>query len=492
MTTSDRSRPTDRTRGDEGLAFLVVVVVIALVMAVLTATLFRVALDNISTSSRMVGQNQALQAAEAGIDAAYAQIESVTLGSTTAAKHSLPCGPMTGELGSSPARSSSSGYSVTVTYYKYTTATHPTPANLSPANCATTSPLHIVQVLLTSSGTDSGQTATVTSQAHIAPVKVFDNSIFVNGLLTLSGSNLSNSGNPVLVRTGQLTCQGGGSAYSSVLVFGTVTAVGHCTINGALEATKSILVTGASATIGGTVISTTSSITATTAAKTISGNLYAKSTITVKTPAQFMYTISATDSALVPPTKPPWPNLTWKTVNWATLKYKTETPTTCQQAVTDIKLANNAATSGYVGIAVQIPATCPKITIKSLGLNLAQSLAIVTTKGINFETNASISNSPSTHHTLFLIVPTRSTLSTCSPTNGDITIHGSVATGISTLIYTPCAVTIQGTSTFPSGVIYAKSLTLHGNLTIGPATFTLSGVSSTQISVGIVYERELS
>ena len=499
MTTSDRSRPTDRTRGDEGLAFLVVVVVIALVMAVLTATLFRVALDNISTSSRMVGQNQALQAAEAGIDAAYAQIESVTLGSTTAAKHSLPCGPMTGKLGSSPARSSSSIYTVTFSYYKYATATHPTPANLSAASCTRTSPMRIVQVLLTSTGTDSGQTAKVTSQAHIAPVNAFDSSISVNGSFTLSDSNSSISGSPVLVRRGTLRCRGGGSAYASVLVFGKVTVGGGCVINGSLEATTSISVTGARATIGGTVISTTGSITAKTAEKTISGSLFAKHTITVTRPTTFtaphtvtgstvQYTISATDLALVPPTKPPWPNLTWKTVNWATLKYKTYTPSSCTTATTDIKLADSAAASGYVGIAVKT--TC-KITIASLGVKLAQSLAIVTGAGITFK-NASISDSSTAHHTLLLVVPTGSTCS-ATPSNGNIAISSAtVASGISTLIYTPCAVTIQGTSTFPSGTIYATSLILNGNLTIGPATFTLTGVSTTRISVGIVYERELS
>lgn len=488
-TMQENRRDTD---GDEGLAFLIVVVVLVAVMVVLATTLFRVALHNNTTASRMVGQGQALQAAEAGIDMAYQAIEAVTLASETVAKHKVPCGPLTGTLGSTPGRST---YTVTMTYYKYKTATNPSATTLATASCTTTSPLKVVRVKLTATGNNFGQTVKVTSRANVAPVNAFASSIFVNGSLTISGSNSSISGNPVYVHTGTLTCRGGGKTFASVLVFGKVTAGGNCWIGGVLEATKTISISG-SAHLGGTVISTTGKITAT--GGSISGSLFAKGTITVATKSAFTtthtvtgstvrYTINATDSALVPPVKQPWPDLTWTTMTWSKLKYKTYTPgSTCTAAKVDIQKANSAATAGYVGIAVQT--SCP-ISIKTLSLNLAQSLAVFTSAGVTFEKNASVADSSSAHHTLFLVVPTGSS---CSGGNGGITIHGSVATGISTLIYSPCTVTVQGTSTIPSGEIYAKTLTMNGNLTLGTATFSIYTTSSTEISLGIDYERQIT
>ncbi len=483
---------------DDGLVFIVVVVVIASVMAVLAATLFHVALDNISTSQRMVTQEQALQAAEAGIDVAYQGIEAVTLASSTTSLHHVPCGPLNGDLGSAP---SGSRYTVTIKYYKYSTATNPTPTKLAAALCTTT-PIDLVRIVVTATGTDLTQTARVTSQANIAPVSPFANSIFVNGSLTLRGSNSSVGGQTVYVHTGNLTCNGGGTVYGSVIVFGTVTASGSCSIAGALEATTSISL-GGKAAIGGTIISTTGGISVQGTGVTVSGSMYARGSITISSTKWYQnyksphtvtgmpvsYTINSTETALVRPTKQQWPYVTWATVKWATMHYEVVTAgSTCTKVKAAVLSAASPASTGYVGVAVDT--TCQvKFTQITKHLVLAQSLAVFSTKGITVAKNAQISDSSSTRKTLFLVVPTGTS---CESTNGDISIHGSIGTGIATLVYSPCTVTIQGTSPIKEGKIYARTLIMNGNMTLGTETFTLIGVKTTQVSVGIDFERQVS
>jgi|GEM_PF-6221624 len=488
-----------RRRGTEGVAFLLVVVVIALVMAVLAATLFRVALDNQTTSARIVQQNQALQAAESGIDLAYQSIEQITLASSTVTRHKLPCGPLSGTLGSGPSPSS---YTVSVHYYKYTTATNPTPTQLSLGTCAT-SPIQMVRIVLTATGQDLVQTAKVTSQAYIAPVNPLANSVFVNGSLTLRGSNSSIGGQSVYIHTGNLTCNGGGTIMGSVTVFGKVTASGSCSVAGALEATTSISIAG-STVIGGTVISTTGSITVTGTAPTVSGSMYAHGSITISstkwktnylathtvTGTKVNYTVNPTETALVRPTKQTWPTIKWTSFTWTSLKYTTYTARTskpCTAVKTDVLLAKSAAATGKVGIAINT--TC-QVTFKAITatLKLAQDLAIVSTAGITVTKNASITDSSSTRRTIFLVVPTGTA---CTGTKGNITIHGTIGTNLATLLYSPCTVNVQGSSPIKEGKIYAKNLTLNGNMTLGTANFTFLTSKATQVSVGVAYERQV-
>ena len=492
---------------DEGLAFILVVVVIASVMAVLAATLFHVALDNISTSQRMVLQEQALQAAESGVDIAYQGIEAVTLASSTTGRHHVPCAPATsplkGSLGSAP---SGSSYAVTVKYYKYATAAHPTPTKLTTATCTTT-PVDLVRIVVTSTGADLTQTAHVTSQANIAPVNPFANSVFVNGSMTLRGSNSSIGGQTVYVHTGKLTCNGGGTIDGSVTVLGRVTAKGSCSIAGGLEATTSISL-GGTASIGGTVISTTGSITVQGTGVAVSGSMYARGSITISSTTWYQryiathtvtgisvsYTINPTETALVRPTEEPWPDLTWTSADWAGMRYKVVTTgSTCTKTAsaavrTAVLSARTAPTTGYVGVALHTVCAVQstKITKK---LVLAQSLVVFSTAGITIASNAEVLDSSTAKRTLFLVVPTGTS---CTGTNGNISIHGTIGTGIATLVYSPCKVTIQGTSPIKEGKVYAKTLTMNGNMTLGTVTFTLLGFSTTQVSVGIDFERQTS
>jgi hypothetical protein len=332
-------------------------------------------------------------------------------------------------------------------------------------------------------------------------VSPFADSVFVNGSLTLRGSNSSVGGQTVYVHTGNLTCNGGGGIYGSVVVFGTVTASGSCSIAGALEATTSISL-GGKAAIGGTVISTTGGISVQGTGVTVSGSMYARGSITISSTKWYQnyksphtvtgmavsYTINPTETALVRPVEEPWPGLTWATVDWAAMHYEVVTAgSTCTKAKAAVLSAKNPAGTGYVGVAVDT--TCHiRFTKITKNLVLAQSLAVFSTAGITVASNAQISDSSSTRKTLFLVVPAGTS---CESTNGDIFIHGSIGTGIATLVYSPCTVTIQGTSPIKEGKIYAKTLNMNGNMTLGTETFTLVGVEATQVSVGIDFERQV-
>lgn len=501
----DTLRRRLRQRDEDGVAFLIVVIVIASVMAVLAATLFQVALDNISTAQRMVVGNQALQAAEAGIDLAYQGIEAVTLNSSTSGLHHVPCGPLSGSLGSAP---SSSAYTVSIKYYTYKTTTNPTPTQLAAGTCTTT-PTKLVRIVITAKGTDLTETAKVTSQANIAPVNPLSYGLFVNGSLSLRGSNSSIGAQTVYVHTGNLTCNGGGTIYGSVTVFGKVTASGTCSIAGALEATTSIAL-GGHAAIGGTIISTTGSISVQGTSVSVSGSMYARGPITISSTTWYAkyiathtvtginvtYSVNPTETALSRPVKQPWPALKWTTFKWSTMHYKvvttgaTCTATKTAAANAAVLSARTMPTTSYVGVALNT-ACAIKFTKITKSLVLKQNLVIFSTAGITMSSNAQITDSSSTRRTLLLFVPTGTSCGSRT-TNGNISIHGTIGTGISTLLYSPCNVSVQGTSPIKSGKIYAKSLTMNGNMTLGTCTFTLLGLSVTQVSVGIDFERQVS
>ncbi len=489
---------------EEGMAFLIVVVVISLVMAVLAATLFRVALDNVSTSSRMVQQNQALQAAEAGIDLAYRKIQSAT------SLAAMPCTTGThaiaGTLGGAPARST---FTVTLTYYSTLTP-------LTSLSCTGASPTNAslkgaTAVRLTSLGRDVAQTAKVQSEANIStPDKtgVFHESVFVNGSLSLQGGGSFVGGNNNVYLNGTLTCRGSSSVDGSVVVFGNVNTSGGCSIAGEVEATKAITLSG-SAVVGGTLTSTCAPATPTCAVGisvsgtkvSVSGSMYAKSaihigssswktrylaphTVTVGgTQVQVQYTINSNMTSLATPTRETFPPLNWSATGWKTDGYTVETASTCAALKAMLSTIGSATSSVaiYTACAVTIPT-----------ISLAHSLAIFSTASISIKQSDTISSKTS-HHTLFLVVPTTSD-KTCG-SNVTVTIGGQILTTVTTFVYAPCHVKIAGTGTIKSGKIYSgQQLTVDGSINMGSATFTPPGAGAVRASpvIGLIYERELS
>lgn len=486
------------------MAFILVVVAIALVMTVLTTTLFHVSLDNVSTSARMVGQNQALQAAEAGVDSAYQQIEA----STSLA--AMPCASVTGSLGSAPGTST---YTVTFTYYA-TLATQLSPLACTPSSSTNPSLKTARGVKLTSVGRDLADSATVQSAANIATpdsTSPFNESIFVNGGLNLQGGGAFVGGINNIYLNGALTCQGGAAVDGSVVVFGKVKTAGDCSIAGELTATTSITI-GGSAVVGGTITSTCSpSQTCTpgiavSGTPTISGSMYAKSTITVTTnwlttyeafhtvtvggteePVQ--YTINQDMTALVPPPKKTFPHYDWTATAWSAAGYVIEpsTPAKCTTVTNDLAAISTATTP------VVIYTTC-KVTLPTI--RLSHSLAIVSTAKITLKNSSTITTAGG-QHLLYLDVPATSLTSgkTCSTSHPTITLSGTIGTTVPTFIYSPCHVKISGNTTIKSGKVYAGSqLTIDGSITMGSVTFTPPGQKSVpgNPSVGVVYERELS
>ncbi len=503
-------------RGDEGVAFLVVVIAIGAVMAVLATTLFRAALDNVTTSSRTVEEGQALQAAEAGVDSTYRQIASA---STLA---HMPCGPITGTLGSAPSRSS---YKVSIEYYATSTALSCEASALKTAD----------RVQLASTGADLTQTALVLSAAHVAPsfrAQVFDDAIFVTGDLTWQGADTLFGGKNVYVN-GTLSCSGSGTVYGNVTVIGNATLSGACPINGQLEATGNITI-GGSAVVGGTVISTTGTITI-TGNPTVSGSMYAHGTITIKTTnwkAAYLathtvtitgtrttvkYTINQTYTWLTPPAKQTFPAVNWTPTGWAAKGYAVVTAgSTCKAAYAAIYSAHTATAKPqavYTTCQITIPPHstycpswqkyyCPQIP-------LAHTLAIVSTAGITLKTSGAKPQNIYTtggKHTLFFIVPSHVWTSTkgttgaalsCTGGNGAITVRGTVGPTVNTLVYSPCSVKISGASSTQSGELATKTFTADGGMSFGEGAVTVPGSSGGGVTggnptVGILYERECS
>jgi Tfp pilus assembly protein PilX/cytoskeletal protein CcmA (bactofilin family) len=512
--TSRFSRPRRADSTDEGFGFIVVVIAIALVMAVLTATLFRVALDNISTSARMVDSNQALQAAESGIDMAYEQVEassslsampcSATVTGTTLklTRATGSTSTITDKLGSTP---STSTYTVSFSYFSTLTT------QSSPLTCTSANLANARGIRLTATGTDLTETATVQSEANIAtPQKTspFNQSVFVNGALNLQGGGSFVGGNNNIYLNGTLTCRGGAAVDGSVVAFGKVKTGGGCSIAGEVTATTTITI-GGSAVIAGTITSTCPPTKCATGISisgnpTVSGSIFAKSAVTIATgtwktkylttahtvtvggkPTSVYYTINAYMTGLVTPPKKTFPTYNWTATLWTSSPhtYTVKTTLSCSALSSYLTTTVPVATTR-----IAIYTSC-SVTLPSM--KLAHSLAIFSTAGITLKNSHSIT--ASARHTLFLIVPTTAN-KTCSSST-TVTVRGTTGTTVPTFIYAPCHVKIAGTGTIKSGNVYAgKQLTIDGSITLGSVTPTLPHKISNGGNpvLGIVYERELS
>ena len=171
MTTSRfRTASSARSTGDEGLAFLVVVVALGAALAILMTTLFYTAGDNISSESNTVEQAQALQAAQSGINLTYRTI------ATTPTVADLPC-VVSGPLGSSPRVSS---YTVAITWFS--TAAAASPITCSGGKVGSATPQ---AALLTSTGTDGIETVKMVSEALVT-VTAADKARIENGFFNQS------------------------------------------------------------------------------------------------------------------------------------------------------------------------------------------------------------------------------------------------------------------------------------------------------------------
>jgi len=508
--------PGTGSRGDAGFAVLVTVIILALVLSAVGVVGAQVVVADSSTTVSNVNWQQALQAAQSGIDAAYQRIESVPTLAT------VPCGTNTisGTLGSTPKASS---YSVGANYYLTVTAK-------SVDTCTALKQGTIPEaVLLTSEGVDGNQTAHMVSEADVAVSPsgtVFGDAAYIGATFNVTGGDTFKTPTKAVYVNGNVTCGSGGSMAGTLVATGSMTLTGNCQIAGAAEAGGTVtIVTRGSPGVGGTLISystTTPGITI-TANPTLHG-VVARTKITYR--SSWLSThptahISQNDSSLGSLPTQTFPTVKWTPTGWIAAGYNVvNAGSTCGKAYTAIFAMHTSHTSTgtakpvalYTSCQIKFPGgtgrkgngyPCSAVTATQsycTQLVLARSLMVFSTTGFNLPSPTKVTSSPVGHAVhLGLIVPTDTSSGTsvsCTNTNGDINMTGNIGTGVDTLFFTPCSISMTGNANVVEGEIYAgRGYTAANGMAFGsPITVpgATGGTHTTagKVSLGVVYVRQ--
>jgi hypothetical protein len=463
----------DCDRGEEGIAMIAALMVM-LVGVLLSITAFDLANHSQSVSSLDRSRLQAVNAAEAGLDATVSVIQQ---SSPTA----LPCGPIGVDLtGSQLAH-----YNVTLTYYDATGAALACPMPSTPAT-----------VKLISTGT-AGPGLTISRQMAslvklVGVASGYSYALYANKVpqfnseFTLNG-NTGNDGS--LFTNGNIdatSCQSLTTVHGNLYAAGTVDCENAHHVFGTVWANGSV--TLASGTVDGDVVSSTSSLNF-LSGETVNHNARAGTTISgscgpcTKVPSSPQASPPSGSTCAGVACLPPY---TYNQSNWTAQGYYVRTYSSCTTAFNDINSWSSIGVAWSGPQLVRITPACTFGSSSSVTCNLKSDLAIITDGGFDFQSNVAFLNaspSPSTNiHKLFLIQPTANATNSCTPSGTTFNFQSGVNfdTNLRTFIYTPCTIDLQSGTPGLTGQVYADKFI--------PVSVPGSPISSYQASP--VYVRE--
>lgn len=478
-----------------------VALVAAMMVAVVAMTLSGVALDlavhTVNGSALQRRQVQSVDAAEAGLNATYAVLQTTQLSS-------LPCTPISGVLSTAPAPVS---YSVSIAYY----------AAFPPSGPPMTCPLDAnpAAAELTSTATvDPNLYGARRMQAlvQMSPWGAFDSAIYSNCSLSFGGNPTiyGHSGNDANIYTNGYVnlpdhttvygsiysqanpptgCSGGGgdggsgvslgqnsSILQDVWSVGPVSLSNHASVGHDVTSSQNSISMSGNSQIGH------DATTATTCSGCVSGsggNVGGQVVQSAPSP---------------PPPSQPMPQLNYDQAAWLTAGYTINSYSDCTVAA----IALAALASQVTPQLADITGGC---SLNLTGqLSLSTNLAIFSDGPITMSHNFSVSSADGAPHQIYLIVP-YSDASSCSSDgapNIQASEHvsfGSPTSPISAFIYTPCTANfsenVTGTGQVYAGTVKASE---HFTLTYSPASSIPGaplGGGVGAFHVGISYEREV-
>jgi Tfp pilus assembly protein PilX len=470
-----------RFGSDESGLAMIVAIMVSFIVFLLSIFVVQLSIHNSTQSAYDRKRVQSVDAAEAGLDAAWNSIEGT-------APTSLPCGSAaTGTLSTSPGTSS---YSVDFAYYNASgTALVGCP---SQSNVPTS-------VLLTSTGkTDGGVVRKMQSYATLTPTY----SGIGAAILTQNGTSLQNnftvSGNlgsdaDIYVLTGDLNLTNSPNIYGNIyipnggftsannnVVYGNVWANTAVSINTPARVTGSV--TSSTSSISGTGAIAVDATAGTTIASglTVTGNRY-PGTVQGPPPTQSFPYVCYDNTVS--------PNCTPQNTSWTSKGYVLHSFSDCASALTYLK-------SGTItgDVVVRITAVCPL----SIGLNdtitFPGNLAIITNGSITMANQNNWTGPVGGNKSLFFLVNYQSTSMNCASGNYNITTgNNSNFNNVSTSFYSPCTVTITNQNSF-SGQIIGGTVNTANNFTLNFKPVLIPGAAEkvTGFSQSIAYIREVS
>jgi Tfp pilus assembly protein PilX len=449
----------NRRRGDDGVALLVAIALMALA-TVMMVTMTTIVIRENRQSGRDRDRSVSVMTAEGGIDTALAQIQNTAVAS-------IPCGSTTQT--SSNAQPEVVSITTTVTYYDAAGTALSCP--IADTTIATQAEVRSVAVSAPAGG---GQQVTrrMETLVQLKPkyANDLDRAIFGNSAVQVANNFdlYGQSGPDADVYTnGNFTCSNNQHFRGSIYAQGSITMNQSCQIDVNANARTGFTISSPQSTVSGDVLVSNGSASVT--GGTIGGKVKA---VTV-TPASYCTSnpskcVTGTGAAPAPPSIA-FPQLGTSTQPWIDNGYTNVfTATTCNNSATTSAdgwlNANGPTLTQKTLIVVPDSLNCPfnfKTSVKTVKLN--QDVAIFDYDGISLSNSLTFTSQDSTKHYLYFIQPYGST---CGTGGLGISLSNLVVMDptISELLYTPCDVhKANQSSTY--GQIYAGGTAYVDNKT---------------------------
>lgn len=486
-----------RRETDDAGVTLVVAMMVMGVVTTLSVMVVSLAITTGETTGKDGGRLIQVNAAEAAVDAAYADIQSSAL--------NLPCRWPPG-AGATTAVKSYPDVATTYAEIKYYTAASPNiPQACSGTLAAGIVPARAVITGIGSTGTSAAKKRQVQALINLKPEtgNGFSKALFGESLVALANNaSVTATGGETadIYSNGSFTCDNsptfGGSIYAAN---GSITMSSTCTATGDVWARDNVTLSG-NKTIGGRVIA--AGVTAGTGIITADGNTGVNGTLIAKgniswtpcTPAKCL----KNQSAVAPPPSSPFPKLRGNAATlaiWAAQGYSIQAMPagTCDGAAGDwIKLQVASITTKKL-----YTSNCNVIFANTQQTRFKEDVAIFAKGSISTSQQVSIESTDATPHNVHFIQPYDAVASVpCvgSPVMGPSNQFSS-ATQISLMWYSPCNVS-YGNQGGSYGQVYSGStLTTNNQYTLVYRKVPVFGVDPTSLptiayKVDVIYKRE--
>lgn len=487
-----------RLREEDGIALIVAlnVMIVAIALSLLVAW---VAVSTNADSGVDRQRAVSVNAAEAGLDSAFVALQS--MGSST---NPLPCTGSTTNLGN---------LTINVPDQPVVTRTISyTDMSGQPIDCATLAanaqkvPVRAVITATANpvalAGATQKRTRVMQALVTLRPVlqNGFDNAIFANSALTVQNNHTVNGNvgdDANIYSNGNVTCPNGAlqQYHGNIYAQGAVSFSGNCSVSGDIWANNAVTLGGNNTTVGGRVISSTSSVSVSNLGG-VSGNIMAATTISPTSCGSPKCTRGLVQSA--PPAQT-FPRIDKSLVSqWADAGYDVQTYTgTCANIVS--ALQNTYAKTGHKTLVM----TSCSVSFSSTDLNLYNDLVIFADGGFQASQQVNMNSADGAQHLLYWIVPADTTVTCASPSSttwqpGDIYTGNKFAVNspVQMMMYTPCNADIQNHSD-QFGQIYAGgTATVDNNFDMDFRPLPVVGIdpasqSTLYYKVDITYKREV-
>lgn len=478
-------------RGEEGVA-LITALLVMMVTSTLAIAAFYVSLHSSSSSSIYQSRVKSIDAAQAGINLAYSQLQA---SSSTTFSSPSSCS-ISGSLTTSGSNVTTADYQVSISYYSSLPAT-------GAGNCpyvGTSSAPYPVAAEISSSGyltASPSNKRTMQSLVDLTPTPTFNSAIFSNSPLNI-GNNLSLSGsssnNANVYVNGDFTCSNHATILGNVFVpNGTATLSNNCSVNNNVWSTGDINLAGV-ANIGGNATSSSGSISLTNNSS-ITGNASASGTVTVdgNSPAAVYQ-----HATLAAPPSQPLPQLSYSPYynSWRAQNYAINSTTSCSTAQNDINgwYGGSTPPTQRELLAINDPSCTLSFSNRTVW-SVSHNFAIITNGSISISQNFTATSTDGLAHQIAFIVPYPN-ISSCSTGDGNISISNRsiFQPPLSTFFYTPCSVSIANKHQ-SNGAIYGGTVNLTNSFTMAYVPPSIPGaplLSGNSFNVDIVYQREIN